>query len=118
LHKIQFGRPSLVCDFIELYRHLIDNFLIEYCQDLGPKDFCVKTGEKNKKRGKRVYLNDSLTQDLVDKLFAYFQTKVYIPSVKRGRKQELETLINEEAFRISRYLRLKGESWVPGIPLP
>ena len=36
----------------------------------------------------------------------------------RARRQELETLINEEAFRISRYLRLKGESWVPGIPVP
>ncbi len=118
LHKMQFGRPSLVCDFIELYRHLIDNFLIEYCQELGPQDFCVKTEEKNKKRSKRVYLNDSLTQDLVDKLFAFFRTKVYIPSVKRGRKQELETLINEEAFLIGRYLRLKGERWVPRIAVP
>jgi len=65
-----------------------------------------------------VYLKDSLTKEMVQELFAYFETKFYIPRVKRGRRQELETLINEEAFRISRYLRLKGESWVPGIPLP
>lgn len=118
LHKMEFGRPSLVCDFIELYRHLIDGFLIEYCQGLGPKDFSPKTEERKKKRGKRMYLNDSLTQELVNKLFAYFKTKVYIPRVRRGKKQELETLINEEAFLIGRYLRLKGKSWIPRIPVP
>lgn len=28
LHSIQHGKPSLVCDFQELYRYLIDDFLI------------------------------------------------------------------------------------------
>jgi CRISPR-associated protein Cas1 len=28
LHSVQFGKPSLVCDFQELYRYLIDDFLI------------------------------------------------------------------------------------------
>jgi CRISPR-associated protein Cas1 len=32
LHSVQFGKPSLVCDFQELYRYLIDDFLIERCQ--------------------------------------------------------------------------------------
>ena len=68
--------------------------------------------------GKRIYLNDTLTIDLISKLHDYFLTKVYIPRVKRGRKQELETLINEEAFLVARYLRLKGESWVPRIAVP
>jgi hypothetical protein len=51
---------------------------------------------------------------MVNKLFDYFQTKVYIPRVKRGKRQELESLINEEAFLISRYLRLKGEAGLLG----
>ena len=118
LHNIQYGRPSLVCDFMELYRHLVDGFLFEYCQELKPGDFVAKTAMRKKKKGKRIYLKDSLTQEMVNKLFDYFQTKVYIPRVKRGKKQELETLINEEAFLISRYLRLKGESWVPRIAVP
>jgi CRISPR/Cas system-associated endonuclease Cas1 len=29
LHSIQHGKPSLVSDFQELYRYLIDDFLIE-----------------------------------------------------------------------------------------
>ncbi len=76
----------------------------------------MKVGKK--KLGKRVYLKDALTKELVHELFDYFETKFYIPRVKRGRRQELETLINEEAFRIGRYLRLKGESWVPRIAVP
>jgi len=39
LHRIQGNRPSLVCDFQEIYRCLIDNFLIEYSQKLTLKQF-------------------------------------------------------------------------------
>ena len=83
LHKIEFGRPSMFCDFMELYRHLIDGFLIEFCKNLGPEDFKAKNEKVGKKTGKRVYLSDSLTKDMVVKLFDYFRTKVYIPRVKR-----------------------------------
>ena len=30
LHSEQFGKPSLVCDFMELYGCLVDGFLIQY----------------------------------------------------------------------------------------
>jgi CRISPR-associated protein Cas1 len=40
LHSVQHGKPSLVCDFIELYRYLIDDFLIERCQKLRKKRLC------------------------------------------------------------------------------
>ena len=39
LHSVQFGKPSLVCDFQELYRYMIDDFLIERCHKLRKKDF-------------------------------------------------------------------------------
>jgi len=119
LHKMEFGRPSMVCDCMELYRHLIDGFLIEYCKDLKPTDFKGKNEKLGKRKvGKRMYLKDSITKGMVGKLFEYFQTKVYIPRVKRGLRQEIETLIDEEAFLMARYLRMKGESWVPRIANP
>ena len=66
LHSIQHGKPSLECDFQELYRHLIDDFLIQYCQTFRAKDFIVKTEDlTRKKKGKRVYLNDQQTRDLM-----------------------------------------------------
>jgi hypothetical protein len=30
---MQYGKPSLVCD-LEIYRYLIDDFVIQYCQKM------------------------------------------------------------------------------------
>jgi len=121
LHNMQYGRPSLVCDFVELYRHLVDDFLIGYCQKLKPRDFKAKTdnmGFKGKKKGKRIYLKKSLTDDLTDKLQDYFRRTVKIPRMKVGKKQELETLIDEEALLLGKYLRDERKSWIPRIAVP
>lgn len=40
---VQFGKPRFVCDFQELYRYLIDDFLIERCHTLRKKDFILVT---------------------------------------------------------------------------
>ena len=116
LHSIQYGKLSLVCDFQELYRHLIDDFLIKYCQNLGSKDFMVKTEDLNRnKKGKRVYLNDTQTQDLTKKLNKFFESNVEIPRIKVGNRQTLETLIGEEALLFAKYLRDERDSWIPRI---
>ena len=39
LHSIQFGKPSFVCDFQDLYPHVLDDYLIERCRTLRKKDF-------------------------------------------------------------------------------
>ncbi|MEM2129667.1 MAG: CRISPR-associated endonuclease Cas1 [Candidatus Bathyarchaeia archaeon] len=118
LHSVQFGKPSLVCDFQELYRYLIEDFLIQYCQGLRVKDFAVKTERLSRnKKGKREYLNDSKTTDLMRKLNAYFESKVEIPRIKHGKIQSLETLICEEALLFAKYLRHERESWIPRLCL-
>jgi len=118
LHSLQKYRPSLVCDFIELYRHLIDDFLIQFCKELKPKDFKAKKEMWNGKKGKRIYLKKSKTDDLTNKLHDYFMKKVKVPRIKRGEKQEVETLINEEAMLIGKYLRDERKSWIPRIAIP
>ena len=116
LHSVQHGKPSLVCDFMELYRYLIDDFLIEYCRNLTPKDFVIKSEDYSKKRkGKREYLNESLTNEFIKKLNAYFESTVEIPRIKVGKRQKLETLIDEEALLLAKYLRDERKSWVPRI---
>ena len=66
LHSIQEGRPSLVCDFEELFRYLTDDFVIQYCQRLRKRDFTVKSESLSRtKMGKREYLNDADTKGLV-----------------------------------------------------
>ena len=112
LHSIQYGKPSLVCDFQELYRHLIDDFLIQYCQNLRSKDFITKTEVSTKnKKGKRVYLNDSQTRDLTKKLNEFFESYIEIPRMRVGEKQTIGTLINEETLLFAKFLRHEKEAW-------
>lgn len=67
------------------------------------------------KTGQREYLNDSETTDLTRKLYSYFESMVEIPRMKHGKRQTIETLINEEAFLLVQYLRNEHETWAPRI---
>jgi CRISPR/Cas system-associated endonuclease Cas1 len=66
-----------------------------------------------KRQGKREYLEDSLTRSLIKSLSEHFQTKIEIPRIRVGKKQEIETLINEEALLLAQYLRNDRQSWIP-----
>ena len=50
LHSFQYGKPSLVCDFEELYRYLIDDFVVQYSQGLKLSDFTTKVVDASKNR--------------------------------------------------------------------
>ncbi len=114
LHSVQYGKPSLVCDFQELYRYIIEDFLIQYSMDLSKKDFVSKTEDlTRKKKAKRQYLNDNETNNLMKEINELFETEVEIPRIKVGRKQTIETLINEEALPLARFLRNESEEWWP-----
>jgi CRISPR-associated endonuclease Cas1 len=117
LHGIAKGKASLICDFQELYRYLIDDFVIQYCRRLGTEDFIAKSEDFSRKRkGKREYLNDSKTPNFVKTLNQYFQSKVRIPRVRMGGQQEIETLISEEALLFAEFLRHERQTWTPRIP--
>jgi len=45
----------------------------------------------------------------------HFKTKVPIPRIRRGSKQELETLMAEEALLFAKYLRNEKQTWIPRI---
>jgi CRISPR-associated protein Cas1 len=116
LHSEQFGKPSLVCDLMEPYRYLIDDFLIQYCKSLRKKDFAMKREHySSKRRGEREYLKKPLTDEMMRKLNAFFETTLDIPRVKHGKKQTIETLINEDTLLLAQYLRNERPSWAPRI---
>jgi len=59
---------------------LIDDFLIQYCQKLNAKDFVVKTEDlTRKKKGKREYLNNKLTREMMKGLNDFFESYVKVP---------------------------------------
>jgi hypothetical protein len=45
----------------------------------------------------------------------YFQSKVERPRIRVGDRQEIETLVNEEALLFAMLLRNKKQNWVPRI---
>jgi len=116
VHSEQFGKPSLVCDLMELYRNLIDNLVIEFSQNLTPKNFTVKTEWYSTNRlGKRQVLNKEKARELTEKLNQLFENKVNIPRIRHGKNQTIETLINEEAYILAKYLRNEKTTWKPRI---
>ena len=116
MHSVQYGKPSLVCDLQELYRHLVDDFVIQFCQSLKEKDFTIKSESVSRKRkGKREYLNNSETRRMMNELEGFFESKVEIPLIRYGKKQKVETLINEETLLLAKFLRSEKENWIPRI---
>jgi CRISPR/Cas system-associated endonuclease Cas1 len=115
LHSVQFGKPSLVCDFQELYRYLIDDYLIERCHTLRKKDFVLVTDfMMHLKMGKKIHLCEYEANGLAEGLNNLFECKVEIPRIKQyGNKQTIDTLINEEAYLFAKYLRRERNVWIP-----
>ena len=115
LHTTKFGNASLVFDFMEVYRYLMDDFLISFCRKLDTEDFALKDDGIGGKMGKRVFLNKERNKEFLHKLEDYFQGYVVIPRVNVGKKQRLETLISEEALLLARYIRSEKENWTPRV---
>jgi CRISPR-associated protein Cas1 len=116
LHSVQFGKPSLACDFQELYRYLIDDFIIQRFITLRKSDLALKEEEySSTRREKREYLKKQKNNDFIRQLNKYFTSIVEVPRTKVGCRQEIETLINEEAFLFAKYLRGERPTWIPRI---
>jgi len=117
LHSLQHGKPSLVCDFMELYRYLIDDFLIERRAKLRKKDFVSVTDfVLHLRMGKRIHLCEFEADELAEDLNSLFERKVEIPRIKHGERQTLDTLICEEALLLAKFLRGERGGWVPRLP--
>ena len=118
LHSEQYGKPSLVCDMIELYRFIIDDYLIQHYRKIGKSQFVTKNEAMTRKKvGKREYLNDFDSRKLMRGLNALFEVEVEIPRIRHGNKQTLDTLITEEALLLARFLRNERKEWNPRIGL-
>jgi hypothetical protein len=45
-----------------------------------------------------------------------FESAIEIPRIRHGKKQTIETLINEEALLLAKYLRNELKNWSPRTP--
>jgi len=63
-------------------------------------------------------LNNTETRDFPRKLNDWFEANAEIPRIRVGERQEIETLINEEALLFAKYLRNEISNWMPRIVIP
>jgi 23S rRNA pseudoU1915 N3-methylase RlmH len=68
------------------------------------------------KVGKRQYLKKELEREFTDRLNKLFISTVEVPRVKVGRRQEVESLISEEALMLAKFVRNEIKEWKPRIP--
>lgn len=86
-----------MCDFQELYRYLIDDFLIERCKNLLKKDFVLITDfMMHLRMGKRIHLCEFEADSLAKDLNKLFQRTVEIPRMMHGSKQTLDIDISHK----------------------
>jgi len=110
----QGGTMSLVCDFQEIYRAYVDDFVVDYLQNVKRRDFITKTEISNKRRrGKREYLSDSETKEFMQGLNNFFESMIEVKRIRNGEHQTIETLINEECLLFAKYLRDEIKIWNP-----
>ena len=99
----------------ELYRYQVDEYVLEYVQVLSSKDFIAKDESAiAPRKGKRIYLNDKKTNHFMKGVKEVFKSDVKASTIRAGgKKKRLETLINEEALMLGKYIRDEKSSWVP-----
>lgn len=59
-------------------------------------------------------MNEDSTKDFMKKLNLFFESIVEVPRIRRGNRQTLETLINEEALLFAKYLRNENRLGILG----
>ena len=83
-------------------------------RNLTLKDFVLKAEDyPSNRKGKRQYLNETMTGKFTKRPNDCFRTIVNVPRIMRGERQELETLINEEALLFAEYMRNEKKGWSP-----
>jgi CRISPR/Cas system-associated endonuclease Cas1 len=114
LHSKQLGKLSLVCDLQELYRYLIDYYLIERCHTLRKKGFVLVTDfMMHLKMGKKIHLCEFEADSLAEGLNSLFDRMVDLARIKHGNRQTIDTLISDEALLLAKYLRKERKNWDP-----
>ena len=68
-----------------------------------------------RRKGKREYLNDVKTREMMRELNEYFDSKIEVPLIRYGKRQRIETLINEETLLLAKYIRKESNNWITRI---
>ncbi len=110
MHTIRHGRPSLICDLIEPYRAVIDDFLLSVTADLKPSDTIVRMDN-----GKpRIFLNHKASTALIAQIRSLLNWAVEKPRRRGyGYKARIKTVIDDDIFALADFVLGKRSDWKP-----
>ncbi len=60
-------------------------------------------------------MNDAQTRDLMKQIDTFFESYINVPRMRVGRKQIIETLINEETLLLAKFVRDERKKWIPRV---
>lgn len=110
LHSIQFAKPSLVCDIQEIFRSLIDEFLIDYGHRLNENSFENKSN--------RMFLKQKESYKMIKAINELFDKRIKHQRIKKfGKYSTIRTAIKEEAIKLAQYLRGEKDDYQPFVML-
>ncbi|MDI6819694.1 MAG: CRISPR-associated endonuclease Cas1 [Candidatus Hodarchaeaceae archaeon] len=106
MHSIQFAKPSLVCDIQEIFRGMIDKFLIGYAQKLNQDSF--------ERKGERMFLKRKESYKLIKAINKLLDRRIEHQRIKKyGEHSKIRTAIGEEPMKLAQYLRDEKENYEP-----
>lgn len=99
VHSQQYLKPSLICDLQELFRQLIDKFVLSYITK-------IDIEESFENRGNRAFLKPKETGKFIKAVNKLFDRKVDHTRIKQfGKKTKIRTIIREEPLKLAQFLR-------------
>ena len=107
LHSIQYSKPSLVCDIQEMFRVLIEDFMISYALTLEPESF--------EQYGKRIFLKSQEKLSLIIELTKLLQKKISYNRKQHSKSTTIRTAIKEEAIKLAQFIKTDKASYKPVI---
>lgn len=101
LHGTQFGKPSLVCDLMEPWRCMVENFILNYHEELEPDCFTLHSHLS--------FLKPEPMHSFTKALDRHIDTK-RIPYNRRGNSKttRIRTAIKEEPKKLAQYMRSRA----------
>ncbi len=103
LHSMQFSKPSLVCDIQEIFRTVIEDFLVMYHQNIEPESFEPK--------GNRIFLKPEPKLELILEINRLFKKR--IPYLRRNysKKATIRTIIREKTIKLAQFIKRNGSNY-------
>lgn len=96
---------SARCDIQEVFRALIEDFLIEYHQNIEPESF--------EEKAKRAFLKQEEKLKMILELNQLFKKKVPYNRRNYSKTSTIQTIIKEETIKLAQYVRGSKSMYAP-----